>query len=402
MLWILMVEKVHIGSLLNLIDLARNKCLIAQYQLKQYKSRRSVSIMSKEFSYKDLVAFHPGSYVEDIIEDLNITQFEFAERVGTSSKTISKIINGEENISVDLANKLAKLTGISIKTWINLQRNYDIKVMEIKNLQDEDEKRACDLTDISYFKQNNFLEDKRYSSKEKISELRKLLNISSLSNLFEFNSAVSYRTTQAFTDRSIVNSNIMLELATDIAKDKTGNSYKKRKLNEVLPIIRKMTLESPDDFYPKLKELLLQCGIVLVGLPNLKNARLQGATKKFKNGSVLLLITDRNKRSDIFWFSLIHELGHIYYEEFYSNYEDHDSYNEKEKRADQFALDFFIPSEYYNDFINAGDFSKDAIMSFSKELNLHPSILVGRMQKDKYIKFSEFNYLKENYGFQLI
>ncbi|GMA08935.1 hypothetical protein GCM10025886_20860 [Tetragenococcus halophilus subsp. flandriensis] len=358
--------------------------------------------MSKEFSYKDLVAFHPGSYVEDIIEDLNITQFEFAERVGTSSKTISKIINGEENISVDLANKLAKLTGISIKTWINLQRNYDIKVMEIKNLQDEDEKRACDLTDISYFKQNNFLEDKRYSSKEKISELRKLLNISSLSNLFEFNSAVSYRTTQAFTDRSIVNSNIMLELATDIAKDKTGNSYKKRKLNEVLPIIRKMTLESPDDFYPKLKELLLQCGIVLVGLPNLKNARLQGATKKFKNGSVLLLITDRNKRSDIFWFSLIHELGHIYYEEFYSNYEDHDSYNEKEKRADQFALDFFIPSEYYNDFINAGDFSKDAIMSFSKELNLHPSILVGRMQKDKYIKFSEFNYLKENYGFQLI
>lgn len=86
--------------------------------------------MSKENIYKELIAFHPGSYVEDIIEELNITQAEFAERLGTSSKTISKIINGEENISLDIANKLSKLTGVSIKTWLNLQMNYDIKRKE--------------------------------------------------------------------------------------------------------------------------------------------------------------------------------------------------------------------------------------------------------------------------------
>ena len=46
--------------------------------------------MSKEVIYKELIAFHPGSYIEDIVEELNITQSEFAERLGVSAKTISK------------------------------------------------------------------------------------------------------------------------------------------------------------------------------------------------------------------------------------------------------------------------------------------------------------------------
>lgn len=98
--------------------------------------------MSKEVVYQELIAFHPGSYVEDIIDEMNITQAEFADRLGISAKTISKIVNGEENISKDIADKLSKVTGISIKTWLNLQTNYDLKVLEIKNKQNSDEKRC--------------------------------------------------------------------------------------------------------------------------------------------------------------------------------------------------------------------------------------------------------------------
>lgn len=354
--------------------------------------------MSKEVVYKDLIAFHPGSYVEDIIEELNITQAEFAERLGTSSKTVSKIVNGEENISKDIANKLAKLTGISIKTWLNLQVAYDIKVLEIENKQNDDEAHVCELIDFSYFKKHHFLEAKKFSMEEKVVALRKLLNISNLSKLYEFNSAVSYRNTRDFSDKSIVNSNIMLELAINSARDVTDNKYKRKDLEAVLPRIRKMTLEPPRIFYPKLRELLLECGIVLVGLPKLQNANLNGATKKFRNGSVLLLITDRNKRSDIFWFSLIHELGHIYYDDFYSDYKDKDTYREKEERANQFALDFFIPQELYQEFLEKSDFSAVAITEFADRLELCPSILIGRLQNDKYIGYDKFSYLKKNYN----
>ena len=78
----------------------------------------------------DLIAFHPGQYIGELIEDYQMIQNEFAEKLGESPKMISKLVNGEESISNDLAQKLEKLTNISMKTWLNLQASFDRKVAE--------------------------------------------------------------------------------------------------------------------------------------------------------------------------------------------------------------------------------------------------------------------------------
>lgn len=77
--------------------------------------------------YKDLIAFYPGQYIGELIEDYNMTQKEFAEKLGVSSKTISQLVKGEESISNEIAQKLEKFTNISMKTWLNLQNAYDVK-----------------------------------------------------------------------------------------------------------------------------------------------------------------------------------------------------------------------------------------------------------------------------------
>lgn len=356
---------------------------------------------NKEIMYKDLIAFHPGSYVEEIIEDLNITQKEFADRLGTSAKTVSKLVNGEESISKETANKLSKLTGISIETWMNLQTAYDVKVIEMNELKNIDEVEACSLIDFSYFKKFGFVEKRSFKIEEKIQELRKLLNISSLSYLFDFNSAVSYRNTLEFSEKSIVNSNVMLELASNKARNRTENKFSQSKLEYILPTIREMTTQDPDEFYPMLKKLLLGCGIVLVGMPSLTNANLNGATKKFKNGSVLVLITDRNKRSDIFWFSLFHELAHVIFGDFYSDLEDERDYTKKEAKADEFAQNFLIPHEKFQAFITVHDLSDESIVRFSEEIRIHPSIIVGRLQKEGLLKHNEKNHFRVNYNFDV-
>ena len=79
----------------------------------------------------DLIAFHPGQYVEELIEEYNVTQKEFAERLGISEMKLGKLVNGEESISNEIARKLAKVTNISIITWLNLQNAYDVKIAEI-------------------------------------------------------------------------------------------------------------------------------------------------------------------------------------------------------------------------------------------------------------------------------
>ena len=78
----------------------------------------------------DLIAFHPGQYIGELIEDYQMIQNEFAEKLGESPKMISKLVNGEESISKDITHKLAELTNISMKTWLNLQTSYDTKIAE--------------------------------------------------------------------------------------------------------------------------------------------------------------------------------------------------------------------------------------------------------------------------------
>ena len=90
--------------------------------------------MSNVKEYKDIVAFHPGYYIADIIDDMEISQNEFAARMGTTAETLSKLINGQANISNDLAKKLSVMLGTSVEVWQNLQNTYDQKLIEIQQV----------------------------------------------------------------------------------------------------------------------------------------------------------------------------------------------------------------------------------------------------------------------------
>ena len=89
-----------------------------------------VKMTNKIVEYKDIIAFHPGQYLGELIEDYNLTQKEFAEKLGVSPKMIRKLVKGEQSISNEIAQKLEKLTNISMKTWLNLQNAYDVKMAE--------------------------------------------------------------------------------------------------------------------------------------------------------------------------------------------------------------------------------------------------------------------------------
>ena len=94
--------------------------------------------MSNVNEYKDIVAFHPGYYIADIIEDMGISQAEFATRIGTTAKTLGQLINGQTNISNDLAKKLSIMLGTSAEVWLNLQSTYNQKLIEIQQVKDFD------------------------------------------------------------------------------------------------------------------------------------------------------------------------------------------------------------------------------------------------------------------------
>ena len=100
--------------------------------------------MSNVNEYKYIVAFHPGYYIADIIEEMGISQAEFATRIGTTAKTLDQLINGQANISNDLAKKLYVIMGTSADVWLNLQDTYNQKLIEIQQAKDFDAQKELE------------------------------------------------------------------------------------------------------------------------------------------------------------------------------------------------------------------------------------------------------------------
>ncbi len=70
---------------------------------------------------------HPGQILkEDYLEPLDLTITELSKVIGTSRKTLSKIVNGRGSVTPEMALKLSKAFDTSPEFWLNLQRNYDL------------------------------------------------------------------------------------------------------------------------------------------------------------------------------------------------------------------------------------------------------------------------------------
>ncbi len=68
---------------------------------------------------------HPGYYIKEYLEIQKISIEDFAKQLKVTPNYINKIINGEKDISYNIANKLHKLLGTSINYWLNLQKAYN-------------------------------------------------------------------------------------------------------------------------------------------------------------------------------------------------------------------------------------------------------------------------------------
>lgn len=355
--------------------------------------------MSNVKDYKNLIAFHPGYYIKEVIESLGITQEEFAKRLDTTGKNISKLVNGEQNLSLDMARKLSNMLGTDIEFWLNLQNSYEVKLAEMQE-QEEMDAEICVLKSINYkyFCDNFGLPEYKGKLNEKVKALRRLLKVSSLSLLKKEDLLVSFRAASLrMTEKNIINSNIMLQLAMDEACNTDAPRYNEQKLKGAIDELLTLTVKRPSEFYPKMKELLHEAGVILVILPHLPNSGVNGAVKKVGN-NVMLMINDRRTYADTFWFSFFHEIGHIVNGDFQISFEKNAKNDEIENRADEYAREKLIPEEKYRDFLKMHIFDEQAIKTFAKEIDRPPGIVVGRLQNDTKVEHnSKLNCLKEKY-----
>jgi HTH-type transcriptional regulator/antitoxin HigA len=135
--------------------------------------------------------------------------------------------------------------------------------------------------------------------------------------------------------------------------------------------------------------LLARKGIALIVERHLPGTYLDGAAMLSENGIPIVALTLRYDRLDNFWFVLFHELGHVFLHLFdglkfdFFDEEDGATLDELEKQADSFALDKLIPTKLWDQCLSRFALSSEAVQNDAERLNIHPSIIAGRIRKER-------------------
>lgn len=364
--------------------------------------------MNNISEYKDIVAFHPGYYIADVIEDMGVSQAEFATRLGTNTKTLSYLLNGQANITNDLAKKLSAMMGTSPNVWLNLQNTYDQKLIEIQQAKDFDEQaEIVRLIDYKYFIEVVGLPVTK-AIKEKIANLCGWFKVSDLRIMLTPDFLVNYRTgVSNVNEKNIINSRAWIQTAINFSNRIETKTYDAEKLKAYLPELRSMTVQSPEVFMPRMREIFAECGVAFVLLPNLKNSGVNGAVKWINGERVVLAMNNRRLDADIFWFSLFHEIKHVLQRKIKTVFI---SYGEKEmiemnekleEEADNFATNYLIPASAFRRFSPTKYTSDAEIIAFAKSIGVHPGIVAGRLQHEGILLPNRCSKFKEKYDIKI-
>jgi len=70
---------------------------------------------------------HPGAFVRtEILGPLDLTVTSAANVLGVSRPTLSSLLNGQADLSGDMALRLEKAFGVRMDTLMRMQASYDI------------------------------------------------------------------------------------------------------------------------------------------------------------------------------------------------------------------------------------------------------------------------------------
>ena len=346
----------------------------------------------------DLIV-HPGETIKELLENKNMNQEELAIRTGYSAKHVSEVISGKKSISSKFANALEYVFGIPTEFWINLQGNYDKEMIEIKKLAeiaDEEFVVLKELKEFVNYCKNNSIIGSGLNKELTILNLRKFLKVNNLLSIA--NLPIQGAAFRGSSNK--VNINVLyawISLCEHLTEDvEPSRQFNKEVLKENIENIKKTMFLEPNKMIENLKKIFLNSGVVFEVVHNFTGAPVQGYIQK-KNKKVILCMTIRQKYSDIFWFTLFHEIGHLLNDDFTNLYIDYTfEENDSEIKANNFARTTLINEDDYKVFLQNKKYSYNSIVKFAKTQNLKPGIVIGRIQNDTK-NYSFLNQYREKY-----
>lgn len=349
-------------------------------------------------------AIAPGEYLAEVLEELDMSQAELSRRMGRPPQAINELIKGEKELTPDTALQLAQVVGVPAHIWTGLEGEYRlILARQAEQLRLQDEQDLLKLFPIAELVKWGFLSRLR-NKVDQVAALREYFAVATLRaipNVRDYQPA--FRKQDGKTDHSYAIA-AWLRAGERLASQQVSAAFDAVGLAACIDRIRHLSCENPQTALPQLQAHLAACGVVLVPLPHFKGTGVQGAVfweKRQGTERAVVLVTLRRKYSDTFWFTLLHELGHIllHRPDRRTVFLDDGDDAAQEAEANDFAAGALLPAESYAEFVRQADFSAAAVQGFSARERVCPGIVVGRLQNDRHLKYGELDHLRVRYEF---
>jgi HTH-type transcriptional regulator / antitoxin HigA len=372
---------------------------------------------------KPLPIDHPGTFLAEELEERGWAQADLAYILGVDNGQLNRLIKGNTDITPDSAVALGEAFDMPAEFFLNLQKMYDLQkarkadpgvktraswlsVFPIREMIkrgwiEDAEPALLDLQMMRFFGKNR-VEDIPFVGKAPIPD-----HASKKGGSQKTVTPVQY---------------VWLHRVRKIAETMECPLYSKKALEESLGQIRAHMLDKDD--LRNIPSILWKCGVRFVLVEALPGSKIDGVCVWLGDQPVIGM-TLRLDRPDNFCFVLRHECEHVLREdgkeitfapvdEFDTSAVDDGDELDCEKLANEAATDFCVPRHLLESFIarKSPFISERDVLSFAARVEVHPSIVIGQIQKKtrnyawlrKYQTSVKQNILdwryKDGWGFQ--
>jgi HTH-type transcriptional regulator/antitoxin HigA len=345
----------------------------------------TVLIENYENTYYPIEPVSPIDAIKFKMYERDLKQVDLAPYFGTKSR-VSEVLSGKRPLTVQMIRALSTGLGISLETLIGLE---DINVKkQVNSLFDWAKFPVKEMVSKGWI--DTITGKANHSFEDQIKSFLGVLDTNTQSAAFK-----KPLKGDAYSPSSQYAIYAWLAKVVQVARAKTNlGTYTQEIMSQTF--LKELAQLSWFESGPSLAvEYLERHGIAVVIEPCLKGMSVDGAALKDSNGLPIIALTLRENRLDNFWFTLMHEVVHVWkhidsVSAFVDDLE-RSTEDKIEAEANRLARDTLIPRVSWKRSDAYLSPSKRAIDELARELKIHPAIIAGRIRREtgNYAVFSE-------------
>ncbi|MFN6377653.1 MAG: ImmA/IrrE family metallo-endopeptidase [Flavobacteriales bacterium] len=347
--------------------------------------------------------FGPGYFIREQMELRDWTQSDLAEVTGFTVKHLNKVLQDKQQLTLDMARVLGEVFNTSAQYWMNIDTSYRLWLSQKKSKGEIE----ADIKGLIYERMpiRDMIAKGWIRKSSSTGSLKKqVLNYWGWERL-DF-SILDKDYLPGFTRKSTAYNQFNASYAITWfrkaqleAASRKAPPYKKVKLERLYNNLNSYTTK--DNGVNQFIEDLSQVGVIFFVLPHLQKTYLDGAA--FYSGkNPVIVYTARYKRIDNFWFTVAHEIAHILLHLNKDNTFILDNLRDGELdqleiEANALAAEKLKHAEI-NEFLSPylNYLSSSRVEECMQVLNVHPSIIIGKLAHEKAISYSQQKLYNEN------